>query len=234
VLSEPASRQYGEVVSVAGNKVTLKVVMGKDAVEEEVILNAPATLTVGKTVRIAPARPATLLAYTPANVVTGVPAGFFALACGVLKDPAALKVATVTGEYAPEAVKKINRFVDLAGDAHGAYRLKTEPKAGQPAVVLCWLKRGSSQNWYAFANWPDAGLVEGVVKAAGKDSVTLSVLGVDGAKETTVKLDAGTVVKLDGKDSTVAEALKPGNHVSFFAKRAQTIEAAEFAAAAAH
>ena len=71
VHTEPAGRQYGEVVSVAGNQVKLKVVMGKDALEETVTLDANAVfrggtrealLAVGQTVRVAPARPATLVA----------------------------------------------------------------------------------------------------------------------------------------------------------------------------
>ena len=241
VLSEPASRIYGRVLSVEGNKLKVKIVQGADAYEQEIALDAKplfrgdgkeaareAVLAEGKTVRVAPARKQTVLAFTPQAVVTELPKGFSGASWGVLKDPAGAKLAVFKGaevaEYSPEG-KKLTPVHDILGDVCHGGGLKANAAAGWPAVALGWQKRGPGKvDWYLVTQWPDERRVEGVVKSFAGGKLVLNVLSPDGAKETTATLDAGAAVKLDNKDAAADEALKAGNYVSIYAVRAQVIE----------
>jgi hypothetical protein len=245
VLSEPASRVHGQIVSADGSRLKLKIPQGLDSYEQEIELAGSAlfrnggkeaqrgeVLVAGKAVRVAPARPQTVLAFTPACVVTEIPKGFSCAAWGILKDPAGAKLAVFKGataeEYVPE-VKSLRPVHDIAGDVCHGPMLKPALAPGMPAVALGWQKRGPAKvDWYLVTQWPDKERTEGIVKSFDAGKLLLDVLTVDGVKETAVLLDAGATIRLDNKDTAPGEALKAGHYVSVYAARPQVIESVQW------
>jgi hypothetical protein len=239
VLSEPAGRVIGEVVSLEGNTLTLKTTMGKDSMEQVVTLDADAAFTKdgglvakdvalapGTLVRISAARKQSVLIYSEKATKDAVPAkGVPTAVAGVVKTPGALPVLSilkdgVAADFTP-AAKKFPLVYDIVGDVCHAPRPVASAPAGAPACFVGFEKRPGVLNCYLVAQVPDAGLTDGALTAfdAAKQSGEIAVLGV--AKAFT--LDADAVITLDGKPAA-AEALQAGKvAVSVFAARAQTI-----------
>jgi hypothetical protein len=79
---------------------------------------------------------------------------------------------------------------------------------------------------YILSFWPETGRVDGEVTAfdAAGRSLKVKTLQEGEVKDVTVTLPADTLAKLDGVDSTTADALKPGVQVTVFPAKPQTVE----------
>jgi hypothetical protein len=227
-LSEPADRLIGEVVKAEGGALTLKVVIGADSFEAPVTLAADAVgvaeAAVGKRICVLPARPLTVLAFTPAKVGVA-PAGTPEAVGGVLAQAGADPTVTAIKAGAVEQVVspgKRSVLFDVSGfPGHGP---SPELTAGMPAALIAFEKRPGKVDRYLVAQAVDAGRCDGVVTAAEAGAVTVAVVtpGATSLTDQRIALPAGAVVRLDGAESP-ATALMSGQIVSVFAARPQTI-----------
>jgi hypothetical protein len=249
-LSEPATRTLGQVVKVDGTSLTLRTLLGQDRRETNVTVEANAqylaegksasrddVLQADKVVRVAPARPATVLAYTEKSLVKDLPATMSVAVRGVVKGD---KLVCASGEGGVTELARSGRtglVLDVC-NPHGAKIAPGHPclAPGCVAVAVGFVKRGAQKQLetpsleglesYVASFWPEPGRVDGEVvafDAAGR-KLTVKTLTADGTKETIVALPAEVQVMLDGAKSGVAEAIKPGIQVTFFPAKPQTID----------
>lgn len=244
-LSEPAGRVVGQVADVAAAALALKVVHGLDSYDRQIALagdvafrdgGKPAgrdvVLKPGGSVRVAPARRQTVLAFSAKAFEGMIPAGVPMAVAGVVKHAPAdgrptLCVAKggAVEEFTPDA-RKLPIVYDVCGDVAHGLAPKPNLAPGCPAVFIAYEKRPGKVDSYLVVQAPDDGRVEGAVKSfdAATGRLVVAAPGPDGPRDVAVTIGADAAIKLDAADAAAAEALKIGHQVSVYAARPQTIE----------
>lgn len=245
VLSEPAGRIVGQVVGVEAAVLTLKVVQGLDSYDRRIPLAEDAAcraggkaaardavLKPGGSVRVAPARPQTVLAFSAKAFEGMIPKGVPTAVAGVVKDAPAganptlcIARGVVVEDFTPQ-VRKLPIVYDVCGDvAHGPAP-KPDLAPGSPVVFVAYEKRPGKVDSYLVVQAPDDGRIEGAVKSfdAATGRLVVAALGPAGLRDATVTLGAAATIRLDGAAAPAAEALEEGRQVSVYAARPQTIE----------
>jgi hypothetical protein len=241
VRSETADRWEGRVKAVDGDRVTLSVSVGKDAIGVPLVVEdgarfldggrdteRAALLQPGSHVRVLPGRVQTVDALSADAEARAIPPGVKALAMGRIRE-----IASGGSPLRIRVEKQVGWEPDAEGTVWVDGRCMFDGTEASPswaglyegnALVFVRGEKRPGMNADNLAVLP-YGLerVAGRLKAVGKTALTLAVTSASGTGDREVPLEPDVVFLLDGRP-VKADALAAGQDVIVFAARVQTVE----------